>query len=388
MSKIQKWGREESLFWPPRGFHYTQGAIFIALLAAGFLMYLRFHFGLSPLEQYYLPYYLRAETVGIFHPNGTYQLIYVSDGQRAIRMALDADVQPGLTPQPAGKALPFQLSAAALERGQRLLWREPFRTYRNQPLHQDLAQWIYRGATPLDLFATPLLWGGLALLLELPFSIPRDLRRRQQLRYGRRIKGPLLVSGREFSQALDGDGIGLVVDGEKKPLRIPRAAENKHILTVGDTGAGKSTIIRQILIQVTERGHSAIVYDPACEFVQQFYDERRGDIVLNPLDARCPYWSPSDELRRKAEAKAIAVSLFQPAGMTNRFFVESPQKIFAHLLSFLPTPTQLVEWMSHPQEIDRRVKGTELARLSQLRTFFGFFAMSFIVKPCVFIVGL
>jgi len=29
-----------------------------------------------------------------------------------------------------------------------------------------------------------------------------------------------------------------------------------------------------------------------------------------------------------------------------------------------------------------------LARLSQLRPFFGFFALSFIVKPCVFIVGL
>ena len=110
-------------------------------------------------------------------------------------------------------------------------------------------------------------------------------------------------------------------------------------------------------------GHSAIVYDPACEFIQQFYDERRGDIVLNPLDARCPYWSPSDELQRKAEAKAIAVSLFQPAGITNRFFVESPQKVFAHLLSFLPTPTQLIEWMSHPEEIDKRVKGTELAAL-------------------------
>jgi hypothetical protein len=94
VSKIQKWGREESLFWPPRGFHYTQGAISIALLAAGFLMYLRFHFGLSPLEQYYLPYYLRTETVGILHPTAAYQLIYVSDGQRAIRMALDADVQP------------------------------------------------------------------------------------------------------------------------------------------------------------------------------------------------------------------------------------------------------------------------------------------------------
>jgi len=363
VSSTQKWGREESWIWPPRGFHFTQAAVLAAALV-GFLMYLRFHFGLHPLEQYYLPYYLRSETVGTLHPIGTYQLLYVvSSGERAIRLASDSDVQPGLTAQPVGKPLPFRLSEAALERGWRLLWRETPRQYQNQVLHKYLERWIYGGATPLDLFKAPLLWGGLTLILELPFSIRKDLRRRLELRYGRRIKGPMLLCPRAFSRTLEGDGIGFVVEGQKKPLRIPRAAENKHILTVGDTGAGKSTIIRQILFQVAERNHCAIVYDPAGEFIQQFYDERRGDIVLNPLDARCPYWSPSDELQRKAEAKAIAVSLFQPAGFTNRFFVESPQKIFAHLLGSLPTPTQLVQWMSHPEEIDRRVKGTELAAL-------------------------
>ena len=114
-----------------------------------------------------------------------------------------------------------------------------------------------------------------------------------------------------------------------------------------------------MLYQVAARGESAIVYDPACEFVKQFYNDQRGDIVLNPLDARMPYWNPSEELRRKAEAKALAVSLYQPEGVGNRFFVEAPQKIFAHLMTFLPTPAQLVAWMSDPREIDRRVKGTE-----------------------------
>jgi hypothetical protein len=93
--------------------------------------------------------------------------------------------------------------------------------------------------------------------------------------------------------------------------------------------------------------------------VKQFYNEHRGDIVLNPLDSRMPYWNPSKELRRKAEAKALAVSLYQPEGVTNRFFVEAPQKIFAHLLSYLPTAEDLIKWMSDPAEIDRRVKGTE-----------------------------
>jgi type IV secretory pathway TraG/TraD family ATPase VirD4 len=138
-------------------------------------------------------------------------------------------------------------------------------------------------------------------------------------------------------------------------------AEAQHIELMGDTGAGKTTLIMQILRQIQGRGHSAIVYDPACEFIQRFYDAKRGDIVLNPLDARCPYWGPSEELRRKAEAKAIAASLYQPTSdKKGEFFTETPQKIFAHLLTFGPTPGQLVAWLSNPAEIDHRVRGTEM----------------------------
>ena len=147
-------------------------------------------------------------------------------------------------------------------------------------------------------------------------------------------------------------------------LRIPAQAEDQHIEIIGDTGSGKTTIIMQLLRQIQARGHSAIVYDPACEFIQRFYDTSRGDIVLNPLDRRCPYWGPSEELIRRAEARTIAASLFQPTtDRKGEFFIESPQKIFAHLLLSLPTPQQLVDWMSHPDEIDERVKGTELAAL-------------------------
>src|SRR5258705_13680289 len=74
-----------------------------------------------------------------------------------------------------------------------------------------------------------------------------------------------------------------------------------------------------MLDQVESRGDSDIVYDPACEFVKQFYNPHRGDIVLKPLDARMPYWNPSKELRRKAEAKALAVSLYQPEGVAADF---------------------------------------------------------------------
>ena len=359
MTTVQQWGRRESIIWPPRGFYYTYGAIFLAILATGFLIYIHFEFALSPLQQYYLPYYLRTETAGFTHPTSVYQLVYVTDEESRSRIALDADVRPGETPQLSGKALPFVLSAGALGQGFHYIAREPSRLYQNKELHTWIAHWIYADTSTSGIFATPLFCGLLALILQLPFSVRKDIRRRKELRYGRRLKGPILVSPRQFTNAVAGDGIGITTNDDSRPLRVPRNAENKHFLVVGDTGSGKSSIIRQMLYQVADRSDSAIVYDPACEFVKQFYDEKRGDIVLNPLDGRMPYWNPSDELRRKAEAKALAVSLYQPEGVTNRFFVEAPQKIFAHLMTYLPTPSQLVSWMSNPAEIDRRIKGTE-----------------------------
>jgi type IV secretory pathway TraG/TraD family ATPase VirD4 len=359
MPTVQQWGRRESIIWPPRGYLYTLGAFLLAIVATGFFVYLRFQFGLQPLQRYYLPYYLRSESAGIAHSASKYEMLYVSDGETPGRVALEADVQPGSTPQFGGKPLPLTLTPEAAVHGTYFLMREAPRNYQNKVIHAWIAHWIFEDVPLYNLFKMQLLFGLAAFVLQLPFTILKDIGRIKQLRYGRRLKGPVLVNAKEFTAAVSGNGIGIKTDDFKLPLRIPRDAENKHFLIVGDTGSGKSSIIRQMLYQVDARGDSAIVYDPACEFVKQFYDEHRGDIVLNPLDARMPYWNPSMELRRKAEARALAVSLYQPEGVTNRFFVEAPQKIFAHLLSYLPTPEDLIKWMSDPAEIDRRVKGTE-----------------------------
>src|SRR5438094_3703595 len=130
-----------------------------------------------------------------------------------------------------------------------------------------------------------------------------------------------------------------------------------------DNGTGKSVLTRRILLEVERRGETAIVYDPALEYTPQFLNLDRGDLVLNPLDQRMPYWTPGNELRQEAEALTLATSLFHDRFNENPFFVEGPRKIFAHLLTFHPTPQELVWWMSHPEEIDRRVEGTEFAAM-------------------------
>src|ERR1700679_896901 len=118
VTAVQHWGRKESVLWPPSGYVYTLGAFTFACILTGVFIYIRFQFGLSPLERYYLPYYFRTETAGLSHPVSQYQLLYVSDGEKLSRAALDSDVRAGFTPQIGGNPLPLKLSPQASEHGQ------------------------------------------------------------------------------------------------------------------------------------------------------------------------------------------------------------------------------------------------------------------------------
>jgi type IV secretory pathway TraG/TraD family ATPase VirD4 len=356
-----KWGRKETIIFPPHSPIYTYGAVFFALILTGMFVYLRFSRGQTPLEQFYTPTYARSAAGGAFNKRDKYQLLYVGDGARTTRLATEPDVQAGTTVESNGKPIPLALSSQAAAQGLRILYRGPEQIFVDAPLHAYLRDAVFAGEQLRDIYQLPLLFGFLSLLAQLPFSITKDIRRRKELKYGRRLKGPVLLTPKQFNKTVGGEGIGFVTTEAREMMRIPLQAESQHIELMGDTGAGKTTLIMQVLRQIQSRGHAAIVYDPACEFIQRFYDEKREDIVLNPLDERCPYWGPSEELRRKAEAKAIAASLYQPTSdKKGEFFTETPQKIFAHLLTYGPNPQQLVEWLSKPAEIDKRVQGTEM----------------------------
>ena len=85
-------------------------------------------------------------------------------------------------------------------------------------------------------------------------------------------------------------------------------------------------------MQIADRDETAIIYDPALEYVTRFYSPERGDIILNPLDVRAPYWSPGEEVQHDAEALTIAHALFHDVPNETPFFLDSVRKLFAHLL--------------------------------------------------------
>jgi hypothetical protein len=151
----------------------------------------------------------------------------------------------------------------------------------------------------------------------------------------------------------------------RESLRIARrnVTASLRIRSATTTASLKTQLIMQIVRQIRDRGDVAIVYDPAGEFVERFYDEKRGDYILNPLDARCPYWGPASEMERNQEATAIAASLYQPTSTSTKdeFFYRAPAKIFAHLLKEGPDPHVLADWMADEPELQKRVAGTEMA---------------------------
>src|SRR5260370_15508579 len=321
----------------------------MAVVLTGLFLYCRFSFGNTSLQRFYTPIYIRSSVAGAIGTTrrDNYRMLMV--GTRGIppRLATNADVTDGKTPEPDGKPVPLALSQSALQHGYVLLYQEPARSYIDAPLNAYLKSAVYGGDSLFDLYKLPLVFGLVSLVIQLPFSIAKDVRRRKALRYGRRLKGPEMMTPREFNNRVSGDGIGIKTDAMKARIRIPDQAEAQHLQIIGDTGAGKTMIMLQILRQIKHHGDSAIVYDPAQEFVKRFYDPKNGDVILNPLDKRCPYWGPSEELRRRSEAKALAVSLFQPAHDKKReFFIESPHKLFPSPITHAPTPDHFENGLS------------------------------------------
>lgn len=92
-------------------------------------------------------------------------------------------------------------------------------------------------------------------------------------------------------------------------IPIPFEDEAKHFKLIGTTGTGKSTAIRELLRGALERGDRAVIADPDGGYLKQFYDESRGDVILNPFEARAAKWNLYGEITNDYDIDQLARSL-------------------------------------------------------------------------------
>jgi hypothetical protein len=323
---------------------------------------------MNPVQTFYLGTYAACSALSSYP--GTVTTVRYAEKTapgRKPETLLPEDTVKGPNPKQ-----PLALNPKALAEGWRGITITPPQKVRANELREYLAATIYDGDSVWLIFVRPVLYlTALVLflyLLWLLFGHKLRVSRKLEQRYGRRTKGPELLTALRGS---DDDGIRFQMEREgtlgrflpARSFRIPRRLEASHILLMGDTGSGKSSAIRQWLRQVEERGESAIVYDPAMDFLGEFYDPKRGDLILNPLDQRCPYWGLGDEIDRPETATTIAAAMLPDKDYEKAFFTDAPRRVLAHLLRRKPQPRDILRMMADPECIEAAVKGTPLAAL-------------------------
>ena len=114
-------------------------------------------------------------------------------------------------------------------------------------------------------------------------------------------------------------------------VTYPWRLEQSHAMLIGTTGMGKTVALSDMIEEARGHGQRAVIFDLTGSFIEHFYESDR-DIILNPLDARCPQWSVFDECRDEAEFSAAAEALVpHDGGGSEQFWVLAARLLFVEM---------------------------------------------------------
>lgn len=201
------------------------------------------------------------------------------------------------------------------------------------------------GETPGHFAAMTLLWrmlvAGVAIAIPLAIGVTLlvrahwiDTARKASLDQVKR--GNRVATAQELASLLafaGKHGTPIMLGG----VPIPPQDEARHMLLAGKSGSGKTTALRALVRQIAARGEHAIVFDADGSYVERFYRGDRGDILLNPWDARSARWNPLADVHDIADARRIAAILIpKPKGLTEgAVWYEQARAVLAQVMLHL-----------------------------------------------------
>ena len=155
----------------------------------------------------------------------------------------------------------------------------------------------------------------------------------------KRIRGAEMVTAAELRRRLQSPHLRLLarLPGGKRlrPYAIagipyPERTETQHTIVSGTTGSGKTVLISDLVSQIRARGERCVVYDKMGSYTRAFFDPGR-DVLMNPLDARAPRWSPFLEARDPRDFDMMAAALIpQQKDTVDPFWVTAARQLFSN----------------------------------------------------------
>jgi len=115
-------------------------------------------------------------------------------------------------------------------------------------------------------------------------------------------------------------------------VAVPLEDESKHFKLMGTTGSGKSTAMRELLDGALKRGDRAVIADPDGAYLSRFYDPKRGDVILNPFDARSAKWDLFSEIKHSYDIDQMARAFIPDRGNADPTWTSYGRTFFSALL--------------------------------------------------------
>ena len=120
-------------------------------------------------------------------------------------------------------------------------------------------------------------------------------------------------------------------------VQISQREECNHLLIVGGTGAGKTTVLWPILEQIRARGDKMIVFDSKGDFTEGWPGVGERDFVLlSPTDRRSARWQIGADIRTRLEAQTLAETLI-PTTEKDPMWSNGARALLVGLISDLQT---------------------------------------------------
>ncbi len=160
-----------------------------------------------------------------------------------------------------------------------------------------------------------------------------------QLGRQKRIRGAEMVTAAELRRRVQSRHLRTLarLPGGKRlrPYAIagipyPERTETQHTIVSGTTGSGKTVLISDLVSQIRARGERCVLYDKMGSYTRSFFDPSR-DVLMNPLDARAPRWSPFLEARDPRDFDMMAAALIpQQKDTVDPFWVTAARQLFSN----------------------------------------------------------
>ena len=198
--------------------------------------------------------------------------------------------------------------------------------------------WVARERIKDEIFAGAIL-GGKAGAGIVAVFLALFWHRGIQLNRRKRIRGAEMATARQLRRRVQPLYLRLLqnfsVSAGLASYRIagipyPPRAETQHTIVSGTTGAGKTVLIADLVEQIRTRGERCVIYDKMGSYTRFFFDPGK-DVLMNPLDARAPRWSPFLEARSPRDFDMMAAALIpQQRDTVDPFWVTAARQLFSN----------------------------------------------------------